>query len=213
MARPRIAQFGDRIRERARGSRACRCRRCRHTLATAARRRVDAGGRDRDKVAAILRYNKLNAYISPVRNGCAVVAEEQADTQATAPIVSLAELLSIEAQAPVLAVLNHDDDALLLGLHVSGQEVTDYSSDPDFVPQDTGTSLAGRATELCAKFDASHAVEAVTTILSGTWQTYGCAFERHQALVEALGLSDFAVCHGFGDLKECPADAVEWLNI
>jgi len=102
----------------------------------------------------LLRDHNLAAYVSPVRNGCVVVAEERADTQATAPIVSLAKLLSIEARAPVLAVLNHDDDALALGLYVSGQEVTDYSSDPDFICQDTGTKL-------CAEFDASHAVAVV----------------------------------------------------
>ncbi len=169
---------------------------------------------DRDKVASVLRHNKLAAYVSPVRNGCVVVAEEQADSQATAPIVSLAKLLSIEVQAPVLAVLNHDDDALLLGLYVSGQEVTDYSSDPDSIPEDKETSLAGKAAKLCAEFDASHAVETVTAILSSTWQTsYVFAYERHHALVEALGLSDCAVCYGFGDLKDRPAEAFEWLKI
>jgi hypothetical protein len=71
---------------------------------------------NRDKVAAVLQQNKFVAYVSPVRNGCVVVAEKEADTQATAPIVSLGKLLSVEVQAPVLAALVHDDDYLLLGL-------------------------------------------------------------------------------------------------
>jgi hypothetical protein len=109
----------------------------------------------------------------------------------------------------VLAVLNHDDDYLVLGLYVSGEEVTDYSSDPDHRMADRDTSLAGRAAKLCVTLDAPHAVEAVTAVLS---KPYVFAFERHADLVAALGLSDLAVGYGFGDLEGRPAEAVGWLK-
>jgi len=165
---------------------------------------------DRDKVAAVLRRSGHTAYVSPAKNGCVVVAEKEADTQDTDRIVSLARSLSVEGQAPVLAVLDHDDDCLALGLYVSGQEIADYSSDPDFIPADKETSLADRAAKLCAAFDAAQAVETVTAILGST--TYVFAYERHQALVDALGLSDFAICYGFGDLEQRPDEATQWLK-
>jgi hypothetical protein len=168
---------------------------------------------DRDSVAVVLRRNKLVAYISPVRNGCVVVAEEQADTQRTAPIVKLAKLLSAEAEAPALAVLDHDDDYMALGAYVSGQEITDYSSDPTHLCQDKETNLAGKAAKLCSVFNAVGAVPAVTAILRAPFCTYPLAYKRHQALVEALGLSDFAVGYGFGDLKGRPQEASDWLMV
>lgn len=148
---------------------------------------------DRVKLRSVLRHNKLTAYISPAKNGCVVVAEQQAATQATAPIVSLAKLLSIEAQAPVLVAADHDDDFLHLALYESGQEITDYSSDPSHVVEDKETDLAGKAAKLCTAFDVPEAVEAVAAILQAQ---YAFAVERHGALIAALRLSDFAV--GFG---------------
>jgi len=168
-----------------------------------------------DKVIAVLRQNKFTAYVSPVKTG-SVVAEKKADTQATVPIVNLAKLLSVELQAPMLAVSVHDDDYLLLGAYVSGQEVTDYSSDRDHRVADK-SSPAGKAEKLCAVFDATHAVETVAAILSST--TYGLAHEHHQALVDALGLSDFAVAQGFryleeqSDVEGPSAEASEWRKL
>jgi hypothetical protein len=168
---------------------------------------------DRKRVAAVLRRSKLVAFVSTVRNGCVVVAEEQAHTQRTAPIVRLAKLLSTETEAPVLAVLNHDDDYLALGAYVAGHEITDYSSEPTHICQDKETSLAGKAGKLCAAFGAPGAVSAVTAILEAPFRTYPLACERHLALVEALGLSDLAVGYGFGDLRQRPEEASEWLKV
>jgi hypothetical protein len=88
---------------------------------------------------------------------------------------------------------------------VSGQEITDYSSDRDFRVEDR-TSPSGKAEKLCAIFDASHAAQTVAAILSST--TYGLAHERHRALVDALSLSEFAVGQGFRYLECC-----QWLKI
>lgn len=57
---------------------------------------------DRDKVASVLRHNKLAAYVSPVRNGCVVVAEEQADSQATAPSSALPSCFQLRCKHPCL---------------------------------------------------------------------------------------------------------------
>jgi hypothetical protein len=60
-------------------------------------------------------------------------------------------------------------------------------------------------------------VETVTAILSST--TYGLAHEHLQALVDALGLSDFAVARGFryleeqSDVEGPSAEASEWRKI
>ena len=142
-----------------------------------------------------------------------MVAEEQADTQRTAPIAKLAKLLSAKAEAPALAVLDHDDDYMALGAYVSGQEITDYSSDPTHVCQDKETSFAGKAAKLCCVFNAVRAAPAVTAILEAPpFRLYPLAYKRHLALVE-LGLSEFAVGYGFGDLTDRPQEASEWLKV
>ena len=121
------------------------------------------------------------------------MAEQQADTQLAAPIINLAKLLSVEVQAPVLAVADHDDDYLHVALYMSGQEITDYSSDPSHPVEDKETDLAGKAAKLCTALGVPEGAEAVAAVLAGH---YAFAIKRHEALVASLRLSDFAV--GFG---------------
>ncbi len=136
-----------------------------------------------------------NAVIAPEALGCVVVYDEASDMMNSVD-EELGTRLSGDLSCGVLGMSNHDDDVLVCQLFQNGEKADGYNSDPDYF--DMGAEApagpsGGRAEILCRAF-GSDSVARVAEILDGA--QYVFAFERHQDLVKALGISDHAV--GFG---------------
>jgi hypothetical protein len=147
------------------------------------------------------------AIVSPEKNGCVVVFDEESDDQNGEIIAEIATRLSGNLRCSVLSVLNHDDDVLQYWLHSNGELVDDYDSTPAYFEQagdedaddakiSTSDPRGGNADLLCQLFDAN-TVKKVEIILRkpslGGDAGYVFAIERHQDLVDALGIPSFAV--------------------
>jgi hypothetical protein len=157
-------------------------------------------GPDQQQAAAAMAGRR--ARIAPSENGCVVVFDEASDEQDTEVIAELGTHLSRELQCPVLAVLNHDDDILWYQLHVNGELVDEYNSSPDYfeaTDEETADPAGGDAQLLCDTFGATDAaaVEAILRKPSHDPDGYVFAFQRHRALVQALGLPGCAVATSY----------------
>jgi hypothetical protein len=151
---------------------------------------------DPQRMASALQRAGRKAVITPPLNGYVVVYEQEADTQKTSAIEQVGTLLSREAQAPVLAVLNHDDDVLCYWLYEEGRLIDSYNSCPDYFDELGGQAdRGGDARRLCEALSAPSATDQVESILRG--DEFVFAVERHEALVRALGLPDCAFGLGY----------------
>jgi hypothetical protein len=148
-------------------------------------------------VVEALRRARLNAIVTPPSMGFVVVFEKQSDTQDTEAIEQVGNLLSREVEAPVFAVLNHDDDVLCFWLFEQGRLVDSYNSCPDYFGETAEGvfGVSGDAQQLCESLSVPRAVEQVDSILRA--DDYVFAMDRHAALVEAMGLSSYAVGSGY----------------
>ncbi|MGV3771404.1 MAG: hypothetical protein ACO1QB_00780 [Verrucomicrobiales bacterium] len=152
-----------------------------------------------------------SAIVAPIQNECVVVFDGESESQDSGVINSLATHLSTNLECPVLAILNHDDSILWYQLVVNGVVVDEYDSAPSyFEPTAEPSGPAGGDTQKLYKaFGVSNhdEVNAVLRKASFDEEGYTFAFERHMALIQALGLPDFGVGRGFdaissGDLPE-----------
>lgn len=135
--------------------------------------------------------------VTPPANDTVVVFDAQSDRQDTRVIASLAAELSGKLRCPVLAVLNHDDDILWYQLYTNGDLQDEYDSTPGYFDSDAEPSgpAGGDAAKLCAVFGASDPGEVECVLRKSFFDGggYAFAFERHNDLVNALGISPFAV--------------------
>lgn len=149
------------------------------------------------QVADILERAGRRAIVTPSHGGYVVAYDEEADSQATRPILSVGSLLSREAGRPVLAVLNHDDDVLCYWLFEGGELADSYNSNPDAFDEEEGAPpwQVGDAEKLCASLVPAADPAAVEAILRGD---YVFAVDRHEQFAEALGLPSWSVGFGYG---------------
>lgn len=141
------------------------------------------------------------AFVTSVPGQPVITFDEAADSQDPDVVKGLGCHLSQVIGCPVLGVLNHDDDILWYGLFESGQCIDVYDSDPEYFESE-GESRGpsgGDAGKLCLAFDSPHQ-EAVESILRNS--EYVFAYERHAALVKALGLPSYGVASSFGYISQ-----------
>lgn len=150
---------------------------------------------NQQSVADVLRQAARVAIVSTPLKDYVVVYDEEADSQATDPILYVGSLLSEQTQAPVLAALNHDDDILCYWLFVQGQLTDSYNSRPDYFAEVEGkTEQGGDASRLCAALQPSATASEVEEVLRGD---HMFAVEQHAKLAELLGLPLLSVGYGF----------------
>ena len=147
-----------------------------------------------------------SAIITPAKNSCVVVFDQQSDDQDMEVIAGLASDLSGELRCPVLAILNHDDDILWYQLHDKGELVDEYDSSPGYFDSDaepTGPS-GGDARKLCTAFASANVADVESILRKSSLDEDGYAFaiERHSGLVSALGMPPFAVGGGYGYISD-----------
>ena len=139
-----------------------------------------------------------NAIVTPVKDGCVVVFDEQSDEQDTEVIADLAKHLSRECNCPVWAVLNHDDDVFWYQLHVVGELVDEYDSSPGyFDATEPSPPKGGDAQKLCSAFGASKVAEVDRVLRTPVIGGYLFAIQRHDDLVNLLGIPSFGVGSGY----------------
>jgi hypothetical protein len=158
-------------------------------------------------VVSALRSAGRTALVSRSVNNCTMVYDRETEDQDLDTLRDLADSLSETLRCPALAVMNHDDDVLIISLHEDGGLVDEYNSSPGYF--DTGPGEApegGDAKRLCKAFGATDvdAVEAALRAENAAAGGPGFVFEteRHEALVNALGLPVIAVSTGFNYLEE-----------
>jgi hypothetical protein len=152
---------------------------------------------DQQRVADVLRAAGRVAVVTPPHGGYVVACDEEADTQATEPVLRVGELLSREARAPVLAVLNHDDDILCYWLFEGGQLTDSYNSRPDYFGDGDGDGepeQGGDAGRLCTALGSAAAPAAVDALLRGE---HVFAVDQHQQLAGLLGLPPWSAGLGY----------------
>ncbi len=160
-------------------------------------------GPSQQAVAAVLAGRK--AVVTPQNNGCVVAYDEESDNQDMKCISELAARMSRSLHCPVLAVVDHDDDILWYQLYENGELTDEYDSTPGyFDPTAEPSPPAGaNAERLCAAFDLSN-IDAVAAILrKSSFDAGGFVFahERHTALVQALGLPEFAILNAYASFE------------
>lgn len=164
---------------------------------------------NQQQVADILRRRQRTALVTPAIGEYVVVFDEEADSQDDKSIQAVGEFLSRETQAPVFAVLNHDDDILAYWLFVDGQLIDFYDSAPDYFEggafgnyeedETEDKEQGGDARTLCTALAATSSPEQVERILRGD---YVFAVERHEKLAAVLGLPDWSVGSGYRYVAE-----------
>ena len=168
---------------------------------------------DQQKMAAVLRDSGRIAIVSPPQLGYVVVYDEETDRQALSSIIQVGTLLSESANAPVLAVLNHDDRILRYWLFEQGAIVDAYDSRPDYFNKffldlneddddemkEIDTTQISRPEKLkdCLKLN----LDLVKTkkILRNK---YPSETTRHRAFATELGLPDWSVGVGYYDVPK-----------
>jgi hypothetical protein len=147
-----------------------------------------------DQTAVASALQDRSAMVSLVENESVVVFDEESDSQDPEVLQSLGRFLSNQFHCPVLAIINHDDDVLIYSLFDNGEMIDEYNSSPGYFEGEDTPPSGGNAEKLCAAFK-SVAVAEVRRILHDSELTF--AIEKHQELVEALGLPTFSVGAGF----------------
>lgn len=155
--------------------------------------------RSDDRSAVVTALQGRRTFVTPVQQGCILVADEVSGFQEGTEIEALTRLLSSRLSCPVLAFINHDDDLLCYCLAQEG--VIDHSYTSCFGAFDESLGdlpRGGNAGALCAAF-GSPEHERVERILRKSRKdvdAYRFASRRHADLVAALGIPAFSM--GFG---------------
>ena len=146
-------------------------------------------------VADMHRFN----VISPVHKDCVVVFDRASDDNGEL-IVDFARIVSKTLDTTALAVMNHENSVLLYWLFNGEEELGSYVSRPNFFGGEP-IPRGGDAITLANAWGQSHNGERVHEVLHGDAETdhgdYESEVHRHKDLVDALGLSHWAVGYGY----------------
>jgi hypothetical protein len=140
------------------------------------------------------------------------VYDELCDEQDPEELRKLAKVLSRTCDAPALAALNHDDDVLWLALARNGNVVNVYDSFPEFSSGGfPGAPSVDHLDALCDAFNASSNRVEIETLLRAPRADVTFEVQRHERLLELLGIDAPAGLMGFryvseGELEEANPD-------
>lgn len=142
-------------------------------------------GVTREVIVKYLAVAKRTAYVGPTVAGTTVFFDEKSDCQDDAEIKAFGKRTSKNIGAPVLAVLNHDDDLLCYWLFKDGKVIDQYNSCPAYFDDDEEERPSGGdAKVLCKAFGVVAKATQVEKVLRR--EEYVFAFERHKELAKLL---------------------------
>jgi hypothetical protein len=157
---------------------------------------------DAQEIAEALSQAGRSAILSPPLNGFVVVYDMACEGQDLAELESVGNLLSSTLGCSVLGVLNHGDDVLLLLVFDRGEVIDEYNSCPDyFVDKEPEGPVGGNSELLCRVFSPKANLAELERVLRDD-EEYAFAFERHEAIVNTLGLPGFAVASGYKYIEQ-----------
>jgi hypothetical protein len=167
----------------------------------------------RDEIVPILSSLRRSAFVG-FFDGFAVVCDRECESQDLDVLASLAATLSKRLSRPSVAVLNHDDDVLLLGLYVDGGLASEWGESRMSSVPAPGTSRR----EFVRSVHAALGTAPARRDLSMPWLLRllmsRLAIMRHEQLAAELGLPAASVGAGFryvqrGDLPRARKDDFE----
>jgi len=132
-----------------------------------------------------MRTHGRACFMSPAQRGFVTVYDRLCEEQDVNDLQALAQDLSSTFHCTALAVLNHDDDVLWLGLTRNGDWLSTYRSDQP---------LTGSAWELAREFNLLGLLPLLWILMR--WPFVLFEIWRHGALASVLGIPNASV--GFG---------------
>lgn len=151
------------------------------------------------EVCAALKKSRRAAFVSSTINDYTVVFDYQIEEQDFAEIEKLGKKVSKLLAAPVLVAVLHDDDVLYLWLFQEGKRQDFYDSLPQYFDPNAepGPPEGGNSKALCRAFASVGKEKQVekllrANLLDGELPELGGELERHQALINELGMPPFA---------------------
>ncbi len=163
---------------------------------------VTVKGPSRDDLIACLNDAGCRAHVSPTVDGVTAIAADSCDPMAGGEFTSFAMELSEFLGCPALAVMNHDDSILAYWLFERGKLLHEYNSAPGyFTGADDDGPEGGDAQALCDALGCPGDATAVEGALrrpgAEAEDGFVFAYERHQALLDGLGIPRHAVGLGW----------------
>jgi hypothetical protein len=143
---------------------------------------------NRDAVIAAL--GERMAKVSDVEDGLIAIMDNDIEGPGILDVDEIALELSRSLAAPVLRVMNYDDDVLTYLLVESGKVVDTYDSTPGYFEGHPVDPAGGDAAALCRAFGMGDPA-AVEAILRRPRSDYVFSSNRHRDLVRAMGFPPF----------------------
>jgi hypothetical protein len=153
-----------------------------------------------DAVVKFLGTTKRKCFVSSTPNAMTVFFDQEADSQDETVIIELGIHSSKSLAAPVLAVLNHDDDVLSYWLFDRGDLIDQYNSCPGYFDDGSDTPEGGNPERLCAAFFVPECAKELGAILKNT--DFVFAVERHEEIARLLKQPWPLVSLGYQNLVE-----------
>jgi len=140
---------------------------------------------ERAAVAEHMRAGHRSCFISPSRKGFTTVYDRLCENQDVHDIETLAIELSSRFHCTALAVLNHDDSILWVGVIRDGAWLTKYDSSKRF---------SGSAFKMAREFGVPALAPLVSLLMR-----LPMLFEvtRHEAIAAIIGIPNFSVGLGY----------------
>ncbi len=153
---------------------------------------------ERQAVIEYMRAQGRPCFISPICRGFTTIYDRLCEEQDVHDLETLATELSSKFRCSALAVLNHDDDVLWIGLARDGEWVTIYKSNQ---------VLSGSAWRLAREFRVLGLLPLVWLLMRSPIVLFEIG--RHSGLTSALGIPNFTVGLGYDHLLrgERPSNA------
>jgi hypothetical protein len=155
---------------------------------------------DLDRVSSAVEALGRRAYVAG-DGKMTVVYDERCDKQDIDALERLARDLSRKLGGAALAVCNHDDDVLWYALVENGKTVDVYESDPGYFDGGGNAPKGGDAGRLCRAFGAVGRDAEVEALLRQGRGEIVFEIDRHQRLLELLGLPVEPGVMGYGYIR------------
>jgi hypothetical protein len=145
---------------------------------------------ERQAVITHMRDQGRACFVASTSRGFTTVYDRLCEDQNLNHLETLAGELSARFHCAALAVLNHDDDLLWIGLVRDGEWITTYSSDQIW---------SGSAWQLAREFKSLGLLPLVWFLMR--WPIVLFEVSRHRAMVSVLGIPKDSVGFGYDYLS------------
>jgi hypothetical protein len=146
--------------------------------------------RGADRASVVKAMKGRTAAVPPTVNEYTLIWDAEAEKQDQKLIDRLGIQLSSTLASPVFSILNHDDDILWYGLYSPQGKLDEYNSAPGYFEGEDAPPVGGNVDLLVKTIAPNASPNVIEQVLRNT--EYVVAFERHTALLSALGMPSFA---------------------